>query len=58
MQGMPHPNSRASLLALQDNLRREALSRARALRDLPLKKEFEAENKHGHDTQERIERKP
>jgi hypothetical protein len=39
---MPHTQSRASLLALQENLRQEAMSRKRALADLDLKKEFEA----------------
>lgn len=36
----PHPQSRASLLALQDNLRREELSRARVMALIPLKCEF------------------
>lgn len=30
----PHPQSRASLLALNDNLGREALSRARVYREM------------------------
>jgi len=37
----PHPQSRAALLLLNEQLRQEALSRARALRELPLKREFE-----------------
>lgn len=41
MSTIPHPQSRASLLALRENLRQEALSRKRAMADIAEKREFE-----------------
>lgn len=38
---LPHPQSRQSLLRLNEQLRQQALSRARALANLDDKREFE-----------------
>lgn len=52
-RNMPHPNSRAALLALNDRLRRESFARARVMEFIPLKREFSALQK-AHENRPRF----